>query len=114
MTDTPKTNHQVTTPDGKLNLDPAKKLEVKTYDFSKEEQDFLQPRQVLINQKKVEIADIDFSMQQFIIQTVLPRNGVDPKKWNIQFNVATNKITCMAKPPEILVPPNDIIIPGKK
>lgn len=86
---------------------------VKTFDFSKEDQDFLQPRQVLINQKKLEIADTDFSMQQYIIGNVLPRLSIDPEKYMIQYNVSQNKVTCTPKPPEILVPPKDIVIPGK-
>lgn len=85
----------------------------KTFDFSAEEQNFLQPRQMMINQKKLEIADIDFSMQQFIIRNVLTRLAIDPQEFAVSYNVTDNKITCTPKPPEILVPPQDIVIPGK-
>lgn len=108
MTDRPK---QPVAPKADGLAKPAVPAGQKTFDFSKEDQDFLQPRQVLINQKKLEIADIDFSMQQYIIQNVLPRLSIDATKYIINYNVSQNKVTATPKPPEILVPPKDIVIP---
>ena len=52
--------------------DDIKKEDVKTFSFSKEDLEFLQLRQILINQHRLIITDIDFAMQQFInYQSVL-------------------------------------------
>ncbi|HJZ04263.1 MAG TPA: hypothetical protein VJ327_00175 [Patescibacteria group bacterium] len=85
--------------------------ETKTFSFSKEDLEFLQGRQMLINQQKLLINDIDFVMQQFIINSVIPRIGIDPSKWNINFNVNENKISCTKKPPELIKPENGIVVP---
>lgn len=85
----------------------------KTFDFASEDQDFLQPRQILINQYRLAVTDVDAAVQSYIIQVVLPRLSVDPNKYAISYNVSSNKLTCVPKPPEILVPPKDIVIPGK-
>jgi hypothetical protein len=87
---------------------------VKTYDFLAEEQDFLQPRQLQINQFKLIVNDIDFAIQQFIIRSVVPRLGItDPEKKMITYNVAENKLIVADRPPEIVKPDNKIYVPGK-
>ena len=91
--------------------DDIKKEDVKTFSFSKEDLEFLQLRQILINQHRLIITDIDFAMQQFIIQSVLPRLSVHPQEYAISYNVSDNKLTCTKKPPEIIKPDNKIVIP---
>jgi len=91
--------------------DDIKKEDVKTFSFSKEDLEFLQLRQILINQHRLIITDIDFAMQQFIIQSVLPRLSVNPQEYAISYNVSDNKLTCTKKPPEIIKPDNKIVIP---
>ena len=84
--------------------------DVKTFSFSEEELQALQPRQILINQFKLAIADMDFFMQQYILGRVIPRLGIKPDDWAIGYNISEGKLTCTKKPPEIIKPP-ELILP---
>lgn len=82
----------------------------KTFDFSKEEQDALQPRQLLVGQMRVQMADIQFFMQQYVANVVIPRLGINRDDYEVKFDVILNKVFCFKKPPEIIKPPG-IVLP---
>lgn len=65
----------------------------KVYTFSREELNFLQPRQVEINRVKLVYGDIDYVMQQYIVNEVLKRLSIDPNKNSVRFDIFQNSIT---------------------
>ncbi len=100
-------------PNGQAKKPEAPKPETKVFDFSEEDQGFLQPRQVLINQYRLVIGDLDYAMQEYILANVVKRLSIDPKLWAISYDVANNKLTITKKPPQIITPPVGIVIPKK-
>ena len=88
----------------------SEKNDTKTFTFSNEELQILQPRQALINQYRVLLSDTDFFMQNFIIGQVVPRLGINIEDYTINFNIANNSLTCTRKPPQIIKPP-DLVVP---
>jgi hypothetical protein len=96
---------QVIRPDGKMEG-------IKTFSFSNEELEMLRPRQELIDQYRILVNDLNLFMQQYIVTVVIPRFGIDPNQYEINFNVRTNSVTCKRKPPEIIKPDNKVVVPS--
>lgn len=92
-----------------MATDPAS--DYKTFTFSTQEMEVLEPRQQILDQYRVIINDLGLTIQQFIVTTVLPRLSIDPDKHDIQFNIRKGELLVKPKPPEIIKPDSKIIVP---
>ena len=78
----------------------SNKLKTLTFSFSKEEMDFLRPRQAAMNFYQVAVSDIDFAMSRFVDLKAVPRIAVDPKLYTITYDVVGGTLIAEPKPEE--------------
>ena len=64
-----------------------------TYYFSKQELEYLSPRQKVTTDLRLELEALDLVIKQFVIYTVFNRLGIDVKKQKCEFDIMAGTIT---------------------